>query len=65
MVKGGLNHESREINEVFHDSHKFFEGFMFHVKSVRDGMIIDRAVGTICNNRMLLSQVPESVASKV
>ena len=34
VVKGGLNHESREINEVFHDSHKFFEGFTFHVKSV-------------------------------
>ena len=34
----GLNRESREINEVFHDSRKFFEGF--HVKSVRDGMII-------------------------
>ena len=37
---GGLNHESREINVVFHDPHKFFEGFTFHVKSVRDGMII-------------------------
>ena len=47
MVKGGggggegvLNHESREINEVFHDSRKFFEGFTFHIKSVQDGMII-------------------------
>ena len=27
VEKGGLNHESREINEVFHDSRKFFEGF--------------------------------------
>ena len=40
VVNGGMNHESREINEVFHDSHKFFEGFTFHVKSVRYGMII-------------------------
>ena len=24
---GGLNHESREINEVFHDSRKFFFRF--------------------------------------
>ena len=37
---GGLNHESREINEVFHDSRKFLEGFMFHVKSVLGGMIM-------------------------
>ena len=37
---GGLNHESREINEVFHDSHKFFEGFTFHVKSVQDAMTV-------------------------
>ena len=44
VVKGGgggrLNHESRETNEVFQDSRKFFEGFTFHVKSVQDGMII-------------------------
>ena len=26
---GGLNHESREINEVFHDSRKPFEGLRF------------------------------------
>ena len=37
---GGLNHESREINEVFHDPRKFFYGFIFHVKSVQDEMII-------------------------
>ena len=37
---GGLNHELREINTVFHDSRKFLEGFTFHVKSVQDGMII-------------------------
>ena len=38
--EGGLNHESREINEVFHDSRKFFEGFTCHVKSLQGGMII-------------------------
>ena len=37
---GGLNHESREINKVFHDSRKFYEGFTFHVKSLQDGMIV-------------------------
>ena len=37
---GGGGSESREINEVFRDSRKFFEGFTFHVKPVQDGMII-------------------------
>ena len=39
VVKGGLNHKSQEINEVFHDSRKFFEGSTFHAKSVQDGII--------------------------
>ena len=51
---GGLNHESREINEVFHDSHKFFEGFTFHVKisAVWNNY---RTLGTICNDRRAAS----------
>ena len=32
MGGGGGGSESREINDVFHDSRKFFEGFTFHVK---------------------------------
>ena len=53
MVKGGLSHESREINEVFHDSRKFFEGF--HVsRKISEGRNDYRAVGTICNVRRSL-----------
>ena len=48
--KGGLNHESREINEVFHDSRKFFEGF--HVsRKISAGWNDYRALGTICIDR--------------
>ena len=46
---GGLSHESREINEVFHDSHKFFEGL--HVsRRISAGWNDYSAVGTICND---------------
>ena len=54
MLKGGLNHESREINEVFHDSRKFFEGF--HVsRKISAGWSGYRALGTICNYRRVQS----------
>ena len=47
---GGLNHESREINEVFHDSRKFFE--RFHVsRKISAGSNDYRVLGTICNGR--------------
>ena len=46
---GGLNHESREINEVFHDSHKFLKVFTFHVK-INVGWNDYRALGMICND---------------
>ena len=50
VVKGGLNHESREINEVFHDSRKFFEGF--HVsRKISAGWNDYRVLGTIYNDR--------------
>ena len=50
VVKGGLNHESREINGIFHDSRKFFEGF--HVsRKISAGWNDYRALGTICNDR--------------
>ena len=67
VVKGGLNHESREINEVFHDSRKFSEGFTFHVNKISAEWNDYRALGTKCNDRdvidRLFSQVPKSVAS--
>ena len=50
MVKGGLNHESQEVNEVFHGLRKFFEGF--HVSRKISARWTDyRASGTICNDR--------------
>ena len=49
MVKGGLNHESREINGVFYDSHKFFEGFHILLK-ISVGWNDYHVLGMICND---------------
>ena len=48
MVRGGRNHESREINEVFHDSRKFLKVS----RKISAGWNDYRAVGTKCSDRM-------------
>ena len=47
--EGCLSHQTREIDEVFYDSRKFFEGL--HVsRRISAGWNDYSAVGTICND---------------
>ena len=50
---GGLSHESRKINEVFHVSRKFFEG-LYVSGRINAGWNDYRALGMICNDQRSL-----------